>query len=84
MLVKCVRCRKIITKRSAYAMVLRNLGNDQVYRDVVRPADLDKDSIAFHMNGDRLCGNAVSTFLLDTVEMLGLSDGCDLSFLARG
>jgi hypothetical protein len=79
MRVKCIRCKKIITNKSAYVMVLRHLGNDKVYRDVVRPSDLDGNSIALHMNGDRLCGNTASSFRADIIETLGISNDFDLS-----
>ena len=62
-------------------MVLRNLGDDQVYRDVVRPGDLDGNSIALHMNGDRSCGNTVSSFRADIIETLGISNDFDLSVI---
>lgn len=84
MRVKCIRCKKIITKKSAYVMVLKHLGNDKVYRDIVRPGELVDNSIALHMNGDRACGNTVSSFRADMVETLGISDGCDVTSIVPG
>lgn len=76
-----MRCRKIISPKSAYVLVFRNVGDNQIFKEVISPADLEPGAVAIHMNGDRLCGNPVATFRLDTVKSLGLSNDCDLSFL---
>jgi hypothetical protein len=81
---KCMKCGRLVTTSSAFAVVLRADSPTSVTMDVVRSSELSRLDCVLHLNGDRECAKPLSGYLLSITEVLDLSGDLDLQLLLDG
>jgi len=77
---RCPRCGKLVTSKSAYAMLLWPDGGKLLY-DVISTKNTPSHGVMMHLTGDRQCGSEVSGYVGKLLRRLGLTLDCDTSFL---
>lgn len=77
MAIRCLRCRAVITDKSAFAAIVR-FRSEKVIPEIVRFVNLKVNDPAIHLNGDRLCLREVTGFYDRVKSILGIFDKADL------
>ena len=79
---RCPRCGKLLTSKSAYAMLLWADKGKLLY-DVISTKNTPSYGVMMHLTGDRQCGSELSGYVGKLLRRLELPMECDTSFLER-